>query len=263
MKISLKGRVIWVTGAGEGIGRAICLQAADCGAFVALTGLDESGLDEVLNEVRERGAEGLSLPGDITRSAKMQQAVERIRDKWGRLDVVCANAGINGTWAPIDELAPEEWRKTVDVNLTGTYLTLHHAVPLMKQSGGGSVVIVSSVNGTRMFSNEGASAYASSKAGQLALGKMLALELAPSRIRVNVICPGAIDTGIQEKTEERNLEKIETPVDYPEGNIPLTDGEMGQPDQVAQLAIFLASDAASHITGTPVWIDGAQSLLQG
>jgi NAD(P)-dependent dehydrogenase (short-subunit alcohol dehydrogenase family) len=263
MEISLKERVVWVTGASEGIGRAISLQAADCGAFVALTGLDESKLDEVLNEVREHGAEGLSLPGDVTKSEQMQQAVETIREKWGRLDVVCANAGINGTWAPIDELAPEEWRKTIGVNLTGTYLTLHHAVPLMKQTGGGSVVIVSSVNGTRMFSNEGASAYASSKAGQLALGKMLALELAPSRIRVNVICPGAIDTGIQEKTEERNLEKIETPVQYPAGSIPLTDGEMGQPEQVAQLAVFLASDAASHITGTPVWIDGAQSLLEG
>jgi NAD(P)-dependent dehydrogenase (short-subunit alcohol dehydrogenase family) len=263
MDISLKERVMWVTGASEGIGRAISLQAADCGASVALTGLDESKLDEVLAEIRDRGGEGLSLAGDVTKTEQMQQTVESIRKKWGRLDIVCANAGINGTWAPVEELAPEEWSKTISVNLTGTYLTLHHAVPLMKQTGGGSVVIVSSVNGTRMFSNEGASAYASSKAGQLALGKMLALELAPSRIRVNVICPGAIDTGIQEKTEERNLEKIETPVQYPAGSIPLTDGEMGQPEQVAQLAVFLASDAASHITGTPVWIDGAQSLLEG
>jgi NAD(P)-dependent dehydrogenase (short-subunit alcohol dehydrogenase family) len=263
MDISLKSRVIWVTGASEGIGRAISLQAAECGASVALTGLDESKLDNVLSAIRDRGVDGLSLPGDVTNSEQMKQAVTSIREKWRRLDVVCANAGINGTWAPIEELAPEEWSKTIGVNLTGTYLTLHHAVPLMKQTGGGSVIIVSSVNGTRMFSNEGASAYASSKAGQLALGKMLALELAPSRIRVNVICPGAIDTGIQEKTEERNLEKIETPVQYPAGNIPLTDGDMGQPDQVARLAIFLASDAASHITGTPVWIDGAQSLLQG
>src|SRR5690606_26826604 len=136
-------------------------------------------------------------PSDVTKPEQMQQAVEAIREKWGRLDVVCANAGINGTWAPIDELAPEEWSKTIGVNLTGTYLTLHHAVPLMKQSGGGSIVIVSSVNGPRMFSNAGASAHASRKAGQLALGKMLALELAPRRIRVNVICPGAIDTAIQ------------------------------------------------------------------
>lgn len=263
MEITLRERVVWITGGGEGIGRAVALAAAECGARVAVTGLEESRLETVVAEIRGRNGEGLSLLADVTRPDQMQRAVEAIHRRWGRLDVVCANAGINGTWAPIDELSPEEWSKTLNVNLTGTYLTLHQAVPLMKQSGGGSVVIVSSVNGTRMYSNEGASAYASSKAGQLALGKMLALELAPAHIRVNVICPGAIDTGIQEKTRERDLGEIETPVRYPVGSIPLTGGAMGEPEEVAKLAIFLASDAASHITGTPVWIDGAQSLLEG
>ncbi|TWT92285.1 3-oxoacyl-[acyl-carrier-protein] reductase FabG [Neorhodopirellula pilleata] len=121
---------------------------------------------------------------------------------------------------------------------------------------------MSSINGTRTFTNEGASAYASSKAGQLAFGKMLAMELAPSKIRVNVICPGGIHSNIHEKTERENLDKIETPTEYPEGPIPLTQGEMGDPEDVAAMAVFLLSDLASHITGTPVWIDGAQSLLQ-
>jgi NAD(P)-dependent dehydrogenase (short-subunit alcohol dehydrogenase family) len=125
------------------------------------------------------------------------------------------------------------------------------------------VIVTSSVNGTRMFSNSGASAYASSKAAQVALAQMLALELAKDRIRVNVICPGAIESEIEEHMEKRDLEKAREPVKYPEGKIPLTDGRPGKAEQVAKLVLFLASDESDHITGTPVWIDGAQSLLQG
>jgi NAD(P)-dependent dehydrogenase (short-subunit alcohol dehydrogenase family) len=95
------------------------------------------------------------------------------------------------------------------------------------------------------------------------MGQMLALELAQWKIRVNVLCPGGFDTGIHAKTKRRDLDTIEPHVEYPEGEIPLTHGDMGDPVQVANLAAFLASDAASHITGTPVWIDGGQSLLMG
>jgi NAD(P)-dependent dehydrogenase (short-subunit alcohol dehydrogenase family) len=100
-------------------------------------------------------------------------------------------AGINGVWTPIDELKPEEWDKTIDINLKGTYLTVHFAVPYLKQAGGGSILITSSVNGTRTFSNPGASAYSTSKAGQVAFMKMIALELGRHHIRCNAICPGA------------------------------------------------------------------------
>jgi NAD(P)-dependent dehydrogenase (short-subunit alcohol dehydrogenase family) len=192
----------------------------------------------------------------------MQQAVHQVIDRWGRLDIVFANAGINGVWAPVDELTAEEWSQTLDINLKGTFLTVKYAVPYLKKQGG-AVVITSSVNGTRMFSNTGATAYACSKAAQVAFAKMVALELAEARIRVNVICPGAITTQIEESTEKRDLEKVKEPVEYPEGAIPLTDGKPGSSEQVAQLVLFLASDAASHITGSEIWIDGGQSLLQG
>lgn len=263
MHVGLEDRIVWITGGGEGIGRSIALMAAESGARVAVTGRDESPLQDVVQLIEDRGGEALAVPADVSSPEQMERAVSRIVDQWGRLDVVCANAGINGTWAPVEELTPEEWGGTLDVNLTGTFLTVHYAVPHLKRDGGGSILIVSSVNGTRMFSNEGATAYATSKAGQLAFGKMLALELAQWKIRVNVICPGAIDTGIHEKTEREDLEEIEVPVEFPEGRIPLTGEAMGKPEQVARLAVFLASDAASHITGTPVWIDGAESLLQG
>ena len=106
------------------------------------------------------------------------------------LDIVFANAGINGVWAPIDELQPEEWDRTINTNLRGTYLTLHYAVPHLKRAGGGSIVITASINGTRTFTSAGATAYSSTKAAQVAMAQMLALELGQHRIRVNVICPG-------------------------------------------------------------------------
>jgi len=137
---------------------------------------------------------------------------------------------------------------------------LHHAVPLMKGAGG-SIVITSSINGTRTFTTAGAAAYASSKAGQLALGKMAALELARYGIRVNVICPGAIDTEIGQNTKQRDTEKAKVPSAFPEGTIPLKRGRSGTKEDVAELVLFLASERSRHITGTPIWIDGGQSLL--
>ncbi|NCD21267.1 MAG: SDR family oxidoreductase, partial [Actinobacteria bacterium] len=186
--------------------------------------------------------------------------VGRVEREYGRLDVVLANAGINGVWAPLEELTVEDWRTTIDVNLTGTFITVKHATPLLKRQGG-SVIITSSINGTRTFSNTGASAYSSSKAGQVAFAKMIAVELAPAKVRVNVICPGAIDTEIDDNTEERDTDQAGVPVQFPEGSIPLTGSTPGSSEQVADLVLFLASDASSHITGTEVWIDGGQSLL--
>lgn len=102
-----------------------------------------------------------------------------------------------------------------------------------------------------------------SKAAQVAFAKMTALELAKHQIRVNVICPGAIETDISENTNQQNLENVREPVEFPQGRIPLTDGKVGSSDQVAQLVLFLASEASDHITGTELWIDGGESLLQG
>lgn len=261
MQVRLDGKVAWITGGGEGIGRGIALLAAKSGAKVAIIGRDEEPLRQVVAEIEQAGGQAMIAPADVSRSDEVQRSVQAILKRWGRLDIVCANAGTNGTWAPIDQLTPDEWSDTIAVNLTGTFLTVHHSVPHL--TAGASIIIVSSVNGTRMFSNSGASAYATSKAGQLALGQMLALELAPRKIRVNVICPGAIDSNIHEKTSRENLESIQTRVEFPDGEIPLTGGDMGTPEQVAQLTVFLASDCAKFITGTPVWIDGGQSLLQG
>jgi len=260
--MNLEGRVAFVTGAGSGIGRAAAMKLAAAGAKIAALDHTEENARETVAAIRDRGGAAITLAADISDPVAMKAAYERVAQEWGRLDVVFANAGINGVWAPIDELQDEEWTKTLTVNLTGTFLTVKYALPLLKQSGG-SVIVTASVNGTRIFSNAGASAYSTSKAGQVAFTKMAALELAKHRIRVNVICPGAIETAIEESTEKRHVERAQEPVEFPEGAIPLTDGAPGKADQVADLVLFLASDTSSHISGTEIWIDGASSLLQG
>lgn len=259
---TMQGRVALITGAGSGIGKAAAIRLAQDGVKVGVLGRTEDDVKKTADEIRRSGGEALELIADVSDSQQMEAAFQKTVSQWGRLDVVFANAGINGVWAPLEELTPEEWDKTLDVNLKGTFLTVKYAVPHMKGRGG-SIIVTSSVNGTRMFSNTGASAYATSKAGQVAFTKMVALELAEQRIRVNVICPGAIETNIDENTEKRNTEKVKEPVEFPEGQIPLTDGQPGTSEQVAELVYFLASDMSTHISGTEIWIDGAQSLLQG
>jgi NAD(P)-dependent dehydrogenase (short-subunit alcohol dehydrogenase family) len=258
----LKDKVALVTGGGSGIGEAAAKLFAREGAKVAILGRTREKLEETVREIAKAGGEALAVEGDVSHYPDMERVAGEVVERWGRLDVVFANAGINGVWAPIDELAPEEWEKTIAINLTGTFFTIKAAVPHLKKQGG-SVIVTSSVNGTRIFSNSGATAYSSTKAGQVALTQMLALELAKDRIRVNVICPGGVETDIEESTERRDLEKAKEPVEYPEGQIPLTDGKKATAEQVARLVLFLASDESDHITGTPVWIDGGQSLLQG
>lgn len=197
---------------------------------------------------------------DISDPNQVEQAFEQTAKTWGRINFVFANAGINGVLAPIEDMKSEDWDRTLSVNLKGTFLCVKHAIPHMKEIGG-SIVITSSINGSRTFSGFGMTAYSSSKAGQVAFAKMAALELAQYKIRVNAICPGSIKTNIGENTKSTaELEKIKIPIKYPEGSQPLEHAP-GQPEQVANLIAFLASDASNHITGTELFIDGAESLL--
>ncbi|WP_214628338.1 SDR family oxidoreductase [Paenibacillus agaridevorans] len=254
------GKVAVVTGAGSGIGRAAALRLAEQGAKVVLVDLVDARSEEVEAEIGEKGGEALFVDTDVSDPARVEQAMKEAADKFGRIDILFANAGVNGTLAPIEHMEPEDWDKTLDINLKGTFLTAKYAIPHMKEKGG-SIVITSSINGSRKFTGFGMSAYSSSKAGQVAFAKMAALELAQYGIRVNAICPGAIETNIGENTHKTpEVEEITIPVKYPEGNQPLEHGP-GKPEQVADLVLFLASDESSHISGTAIYIDGVESLL--
>ena len=260
--LQLDDRVALITGAASGMGQAAALLLAKEGAKIGVLDLSAEDVQETVDKINNSGGQAIPLIADVSQPDQMQQAATQLADKWGRIDIVFANAGVNGVWAPLDELEPEEWDRTLAINLKGTFLSVKYALPYLKKQGG-AVVVTSSVNGTRIFSSTGATAYSCSKAAQVAFTKMTALELAKHRIRVNVICPGAIKTNISENSELRNIEREKEPVEFPEGEIPLTDGAVATAHQVAQLVLFLVSDASDFISGTEVWIDGAQSLLQG
>lgn len=260
--MALTGKVALVTGAGSGIGKAAAVLLAKQGVRVGALSHTAKEIEQTVNEIQQIGSEGMALVADITSEDSMQQAVQQMVDRWGQIDIVFANAGINGVWAPIEELSLADWSHTITNNLTGTFLTIKYTVPHLKKQGG-TLVITSSQNGTRVFSNTGATAYSTTKAGQVAMAKMLAVELGPHNVRVNVICPGRTETEINQNTQQEDLDKIKFPVEYPKGQIPLGDGKPATSEQVAELVLFLASDAASHITGTEVWIDGGSSLVKG
>jgi NAD(P)-dependent dehydrogenase (short-subunit alcohol dehydrogenase family) len=261
--MQLQNKVALITGAGSGIGEAAARMLASEGAAIGALDRDAEEVREAVEDINREGGRAVALAADVSSPQQVEAAVGKLVDTWGRLDIVFANAGVNGVWAPLEDLKPEEWDSTLSINLKGTFLTVKYAATHLKKQGG-SIIITSSVNGTRIFSNTGATAYSCSKAGQVAFTKMTAVELGRWKIRVNVICPGAIETSISESTEQRNIEHVKIPVEYPKGGrIPLSDDKPGTAEQVARLVLFLASDASNHISGTEMWIDGAQSLLQG
>jgi NAD(P)-dependent dehydrogenase (short-subunit alcohol dehydrogenase family) len=257
----LDGKVAFITGGASGIGKGTALRFAREGAKVAIADLQPGEGKKVRAEITEAGGEALFFATDVSDPDAVKLAIDGTVEKFGRLDIVFANAGINGVWAPLEELKPEEWDKTLAINLKGTFLTVHYAVPHLKKGGGGSIIITSSVNGNRTFSNPGASAYSTSKAGQVAFMKMAALELGRHGIRVNAVCPGAIHTNIDERTEPRGTESIGIKVEMPEGSPALNEGQ-GEPIDVADTCLFLASDLSRHVSGVDIYVDGGASLLR-
>jgi NAD(P)-dependent dehydrogenase (short-subunit alcohol dehydrogenase family) len=259
--MELQARVALVTGAGSGIGEAAALALAREGAAVGVLGRTASEIEETARKIQEAGGRAVVLEADVAEEAQMRQAVERLVGEFGRLDIVVANAGINGVWAPIDDLKPDEWDATIRINLRGTYLTFNTTVPHLKKEGG-SVVVVSSINGNRTFTTPGATAYSATKAAQVAMVQQLSLELGKHGIRVNAVCPGAIDTKIDDNTKIRGQRETEVPVDFPKGEIPISGGKPGESSEVADVILFLASDRSRHVTGTPIFVDGGQGLLR-
>ena len=256
------GKVALVTGGGSGIGAASARLLAARGAMVAVLDVIEASAAKVCDEITAAGGQAFALQADVGDDAEMKAALDAVDLKAQRLDVMVVSAGINGTWAPIDDLKPEEFDRTVRINLRGTYLAFHHATPLLRRSGGGSVVVISSINGQRTVSTAGASVYAATKAAQAAFARQLALELSRDKIRVNSIFPGSTVTGIGANTWRRNTDDIRFPVLFPEGDVPITRNKPALASDIADGIVFLCSEAARHITGAELNIDGGQSLIR-
>lgn len=240
---------------------------AKLGYHIVVCGRDKEKLERATEEIKKHSKDELvsvlSLAVDVGDADDVKKMFDKVKEKFDRVDIIFANAGVNGVWAPIDKTEVDEFDTVIRTNLRGTWLTIKYGVPLMKNKGiKGCIIVNSSINGTRTFSNTGATAYSTSKAGQLAMVKILALEFAQYQIRINAICPGAIETGNEEHSEQRELENIRLRAEFPDGVVPLTK-DHGKADvkQVASVVRFLASDDASHITGSELYIDGGESLL--
>lgn len=255
----LAGKVALVTGAGSGIGEAAARKFASEGANVAVVDYRREAAETVADSIGERA---LAVEADVRREDSVAEAVKRTVSTFGSLEVVFANAGINGMQCPIEEMTYDEWRDTIDTNLTGTFLITKHSIPHLRAAGGGSIIITASVNGNRTFSLPGYSAYSSAKAAQAVFGRMAAVELSRWNIRVNSIIPGGVRTNIRDRTWRRNLDAIRWDIKVPE-HFPPLHGRPAESSEIADLVLFLASDESRYITGTEVVIDAASSLLRG
>jgi NAD(P)-dependent dehydrogenase (short-subunit alcohol dehydrogenase family) len=234
-----------VTGGGSGIGAATCRRMAQEGATVAVVDRDGDSARAVAAEVG-----GYAFTADVSDHAEVKDAVEQAADSLGGLSVVFANAGI-GTMAAVGEMDPAEWRKVIDVNLSGVFHTVRECLPHLVQSGNGSVVCTASISGVRPAEGEGA--YAAAKAGVAALCASLALEYGPV-VRVNAVSPGMIATSLTAPLIDNFPEIVERMVQKTPA------ARIGTPEDIADVVIFLCSDLARFVTGQNLVIDGGMTL---
>ncbi|MGR8981638.1 MAG: SDR family NAD(P)-dependent oxidoreductase [Gammaproteobacteria bacterium] len=251
----LNDKVTLITGAARGIGAACALRFALEGAKVVLLDNRSEGLD-VCSKI---GPPAKFIRCDVRDDYALHEAFAKTVEIFGQIDVVIANAGFNGTRAPIEEFPLGDFDELISTNLRSAFLTLRNAVPHMKERGG-SIVLMGSVNGTRRFSHAGSSIYCVTKAAISAMAKSLSPELGRYGIRINAVCPGHIRTKINETLKVINIDHLNIELSMPKGS-PALGGGVANPDEVADACLFLASELSRHISGIELFVDGGQSLI--
>jgi len=247
--MKLEGKVAIVTGATDGIGKAIALKFAKEGAKIMMVGRDEAKGRAALEKVREHG-EATYFKADVSNSSQVKKLVDETFQKYGRIDILVNNAAIVSVGTVVNT-SEEVWDQVIDINLKGVFLCCKYVIPYMQKKGGGAIVNIGSINSLMAMENE--AVYDASKGGVLMLTRAIALDFAKSNIRANCICPGAIETamlktsldGAPDPAKAREWITARHPV-----------GHLGKPDEIAEAALFLASDASSFVTGTALPVDG-------
>lgn len=246
---SLKGKKALVTGGSRGIGRGIALALAKQGADVAVNyRSNRQEADKVVSEIKKKGREAFAIQADVSSVDDVIRMFGEIEKQWGKLNILVNNAGV-AHFSSFEEMAEEEWDRTLDVNLKGQFLCAREAVKLMKQKGGKIINISSVASGGVGVGTAKMAHYVASKGGVVAMTEALAVEVAPYKINVNAIAPGFIETDMtKELIGDEKAKKAFL------GRIPW--GRFGKPEDIGAAAAFLASDEADYVTGTVLYVDG-------
>ena len=250
----LDGRVAIITGGSGGIGRAAAKRFVDEGAKVLIVDLEEGALRTALDTIGSGNAS--SIVADVTSDDETQRYVKAAVDRYGRIDIYLANAGIEGKFTPITEYPIDTFDRVIAVNVRGVWLGLKHVIPAMAKGGGGSIVITSSTAGIHGYA--GGSAYVTSKHAVIGMMRTAALECAPLKIRVNTVNPSPIETRMMRSIEEQLAPGHSGQAkEQFQAGVPL--GRYGHPEEVADVMLFLASDQSSFCTGGVYMVDGGVS----
>ncbi len=245
----LSGKVAIITGAASGMGRATAIRFAGEGAKIVIADLNKEGGEAAARDCRENGSDAIFQKADISGETDVKAAVDRAVKEFGRLDIIYNNAGLGGAVGPIENITVENWDKTMAILLRGVFLGMKHSIPAMRKAGGGSIISTASIAGIQGYA--GIHPYSAAKAAVINLTRSAATELAKDRIRVNCICPGGINTPLiygnvagGENSAAKFLSKMQ----------PMP--REGRPDDIANMALFLASDESEWITGAAMVVDG-------
>jgi NAD(P)-dependent dehydrogenase (short-subunit alcohol dehydrogenase family) len=245
----LDNKVAIITGASSGIGRATAVLFAREGARVVVAARGLEGLEETVRLIKEAGGEGMAVKADLTKEKEVQGVIDRTIEKYGKIDILFNNAGMQNTGKPIHEMAVEDWDRVIATNLRSTFLCMKYAIPHMLAKGG---VIINTTSPAGLVGIPFNAAYCASKGGIVQLMKAAAYEYAKYNIRVNCLAPGATDTPML-----RSAWGKDGPIGEPEGWIKSAPmNRIVSPDEIAPGVLYLASDDASFVTGTTLVIDG-------
>ena len=244
-------KVVLVTGAGRGIGRAIAQAFAVQEAIVAANELTPVNLDETMTQISASGGRAKDYLCDVAKRMPIQAMVQRILDDWGRIDILVNNAGVE-PHAPILDMDEWDWQRTLDVNLSGPFFAMQQVGRAMREQGGGTIVNIASIAG-RAHGLKDRAAYVATKTGLVGLTREAAREFAAYNIRVNAVCPGVIETGMTARLRQDETMLAKWLEDIPQSRL-------GQPEDVVGVVLFLCSTAAGYLTGQAINVDGGKVM---